>query len=85
MGRINFNSIFCNVSAAPLEVTLGKEEKMQAGFSRWHTNFTDVGSTILFNVPNILFRISIIFFLAIHLVNYLQMLFDYQLSTCVPC
>lgn len=27
MGRINFNSIFCNLSAAPLKVTLGKEKK----------------------------------------------------------
>lgn len=62
MGRINFNSIFCNLSAAPLKVTLGKGKKMQAGFSLWHTTFTDDGSTVLFSVTNILlFRISTTF------------------------
>lgn len=50
IGGINFNSIFWNLSVGPLRFGLEKNFKQISPFSPfWHTNFTDVGSTIVFS------------------------------------
>lgn len=86
MGWINFNSIFCNLSLGPLR--FGPENNFKQGSPLnpfWHTNFYRCWLHNCFLWPIFFFSESLPFPLAIYLLDYLQMLFHYQLYTWVSC